>query len=138
MPTRRTRRAYRGLVDVEATRQLAEGMLADLADRWCHTQGVARKAQSAAAVWLVPSRADLLIAAGWLHDIGYAPRLAATGLHALDGARYLAGAGWPSSLCCLVAHHSAALVEAEQRGLAEELAVFPMPDRVLLDALTST
>jgi hypothetical protein len=32
---------------------------------------------------------DLLEAAAWLHDIGYAPGLAVTGLHALDGARYL-------------------------------------------------
>ncbi len=79
---------------------------------------------------------DLLVGAGWVHDIGYAPDLAETGLHALDGARCLARAGWPPSLCRLVAHHSAALVEAEQRGLAEELAVFPMPDHVLLDALT--
>ncbi|HEX3192303.1 MAG TPA: hypothetical protein VHS30_21235 [Streptosporangiaceae bacterium] len=28
-------------------------------------------------------------AAAWLRDIGYTPGLAVTGLHALDGARYL-------------------------------------------------
>ena len=33
--------------------------------------------------------ADPLEAAAWLHDIGYAPDLAVTGLHALDAARYL-------------------------------------------------
>ena len=31
----------------------------------------------------------MLEAAAWLPDIGYAPGLAVTGLHALDGARYL-------------------------------------------------
>ncbi len=110
-------------------------MLPGLADRWSHTQGVARKAESATAA-VGAGSCELLVAAAWLHDIGYAPELAVTGLHALDGAQYLAGAAWPSSLCCLVAHHSAASVEAEQRGLAEELAAFPMPDSVLLDALT--
>jgi hypothetical protein len=33
--------------------------------------------------------ADLLEAAAWLHDIGYAPGLVTSGLHRLDGARYL-------------------------------------------------
>ena len=55
--------------------------------RWAHVQGVAARACSLAPV--LGADAELLQAAAWLHDIGYAPDLAVTGLHALDGARYL-------------------------------------------------
>jgi HD superfamily phosphodiesterase len=33
--------------------------------------------------------ADLIEAAAWLHDIGYAPDLAVTGQHTLDATRHL-------------------------------------------------
>jgi hypothetical protein len=122
-------------MDVQAAQDLAEATLSPLGDRWRHTQGVAARAGLAATV-VDPGARDLLLAAAWLHDIGYAPDVAETGLHALDGARYLAAEGWPPLLCQLVAHHTAASVEAEQRGMAAELAVFPAPDPVLLDALT--
>lgn len=50
-----------------------------------------------------------------LHDIGYAhPE---TGFHALDGATFLAGAGFSRRVCHLVVHHSASTWEAEERGL---------------------
>ena len=66
--------------------------------------------------------ADLLEAAAWLHDIGYAPRLAATGLHQLDGARYLRDTQHADAMLCrLVAHHSCAIIEAGERGLADVL-----------------
>ena len=55
--------------------------------RWAHVQGVAARARGLAPV--LGADADLLEAAAWLHDIGYAPDLAATGLHQLDGGRYL-------------------------------------------------
>ncbi len=61
-------------------------------------------------------------AAAWLHDIGYAPGLAVTGLHALDGARYLRDVQHADALLCrLVAHHSCAIIEAGERGLADVL-----------------
>jgi hypothetical protein len=75
--------------------------------------------------------ADLAEAAAWLHDIGYAPGLAATRLHALDGARYLRDAQHGDALLCrLVAHHSCAIVEAGERGLADILSreFEPAPD----------
>ena len=60
--------------------------------------------------------ADLLEANAWLHDIGYAPGLAVTGLHALDGARYLRDAQHADAMLCrLVAHHSCAIIEAGER-----------------------
>ena len=60
--------------------------------------------------------ADLLEANAWLHDIGYAPGLAVTGLHALDGARYLRDAQHADAMLCrLVAHHSCAIIDAGER-----------------------
>jgi putative nucleotidyltransferase with HDIG domain len=55
---------------------------------------------------------------GLLHDIGYAPSLVATGFHPVDGARFLRAQGTPEVVVSLVAHHSGAVFEAEQRGLA--------------------
>lgn len=88
--------------------------------RWAHTQGVARQARTLAPI--LGDQADLLEAAAWLHDIGYAPDLVDTGFHPLDGARYLRDTHQADThLCRLVAHHSCALIEARERGLAEEL-----------------
>jgi hypothetical protein len=57
-----------------------------------------------------------------LHDIGYAPHLAVTGLHALDGARYLRDTQHTHTMLCrLVAHHSCDIIEAGERGLADVL-----------------
>ena len=88
--------------------------------RWAHVQGVAARARRLASV--LGAEAGLLEAAAWLHDIGYIPDLAVTGLHALDGARYLRDAHQADALLCrLVAHHSYAIVEAEERGIADIL-----------------
>lgn len=104
--------------------------------RWAHTQGVARKARSLAPI--LGDDADLLEAAAWLHDIGYNPEIATTGFHPLDGARYLRDiAHADNTLCRLVAGHSCAIIEAEQRNLAEELSrEFPPADESLRNALT--
>jgi hypothetical protein len=77
----------------------------------------------------------LPVAAAWLHDIGYAPALATTGLHPLDGARHLEALGVDRRLCCLVAHHSGATFEAEERGYAAELAAFEQEHSPVMDAL---
>jgi predicted hydrolase (HD superfamily) len=108
---------------------------APLPRRWAHVQGVAARARV-----LVPTLADdadLLEAAAWLHDIGYSPELAETGFHPLDGARYLRDAHFADPvLCSLVAHHSCAVIEAEERGVASELRrEFPAASMVLNDAL---
>ena len=86
--------------------------------RWAHVQGFAARARSLAPV--LGADANLLEAAACLHDIGYAPGLAVTGLHALDGARYLRDAQHADAMLCrLVAHHTCASVEAGERGLAD-------------------
>jgi hypothetical protein len=88
--------------------------------RWAHTQGVARQARKLAPI--LGDKADLLEAAAWLHDIGYAPDLVDTGFHPLDGARFLRDTHHADDhLCRLVAHHSCALIEARQRNLEGEL-----------------
>lgn len=84
------------------------------AHRRTHSLEVARKAQSVLALVPVWLRSDLVTAAA-LHDIGYAHRV--TGLHALDGARFLAHQGLQAPICALVAFHSASPLEAEVRGI---------------------
>jgi hypothetical protein len=81
---------------------------------------------------------ELLQAAAWLHDIGYLPELAGTGLHGLDGARYLRDVQHADPMLCrLVAHHSCVIVEAEERDLADVLrGEFEPPSQPLADALT--
>ncbi|MFI1920538.1 HD domain-containing protein [Nocardia sp. NPDC020380] len=93
---------------------LAREQLEELPRRWKHTQGVARQAEHARGVVDDP---DLLVAAAWLHDIGYAPDLVQTGVHAVDGAQFLAGLGVSDRLCGLVANHSCACVEARHQGV---------------------
>jgi hypothetical protein len=89
--------------------------------RWAHSQGVAAQARSLAPI--LGKNADLVIAAAWLHDIGYAPDLIDTGFHPLDGARYLGDTSEASDMLCrLVAHHSGAMTEAAEYGLADQLA----------------
>jgi putative nucleotidyltransferase with HDIG domain len=101
--------------------QLARVLLHEpLPRRWAHVQGVAARARGLAPV--LGADSDLLEAAAWLHDIGYAPSLATTGLHQLDGARYLREAQHADAMLCrLVAHHSCAIIEAGERGLADVL-----------------
>ena len=113
---------------------LARELLADaLPRRWRHSQGVC-KAATVAGPHLTEEH-ELLSRAAVLHDIGYAPSLVESGFHALDGARYLRSIGMDSRVVSLVAHHSCAMVEAEERGLAAELAVFPVERENLVDAL---
>jgi putative nucleotidyltransferase with HDIG domain len=120
-----------------SARGIAEQLLAEpLPRRWAHSVGVGRKAESIADVF--GDDAELLVSAAYLHDIGYAPSVVATGLHSLDGARYLRDVvGAESRLCSLVAYHSCAHIEARHRGLVDELhAEFEPVSETLRDALT--
>ncbi|MEU9833704.1 HD domain-containing protein [Streptosporangium sp. NPDC048047] len=121
----------------EWARDLAENLLRKpLPRRWEHTQGVAARAESLAPI--LGEEADLLTAAAWLHDIGYAPDLVDTGFHPLDGARYLRDVHQADArLCRLVAHHSCAVYEATERGLLDALnAEFGLERPELVTALT--
>ncbi|MBB5868792.1 putative nucleotidyltransferase with HDIG domain [Allocatelliglobosispora scoriae] len=114
---------------------LAQVLLAGVGTRWQHTQGVAARAEEIAEA-VHPADREVLIAAAWLHDIGYSPALHESGFHPLDGAQYLAAHDWPLRLCALVAHHSGAIYVAEQVGLASELVEFAVEVSPVADALT--
>lgn len=123
-------------MDVRQARDLARRLLEKpLPRRWAHSRGVAAQAERLAPI--LGSDAELLQSAAWLHDIGYSPAIAKTGFHPLDGARYLRDVEKADPrLCNLVAHHSCALLEAEERDLATELAAeFSLEDDALVDAL---
>jgi putative nucleotidyltransferase with HDIG domain len=114
--------------------ELAHRLLVGTGDRWRHTVGVA--ARAGALAHALDLDADLLLAAGWLHDIGYADAAVVTGFHPLDGAGYLAARGWPGPIVGLVAHHSGARFLAAARGLADELAAYPDEGGLPSDVLT--
>lgn len=115
--------------------KLAHSLLAHDPRRLRHTVAVATQAQR-----LVPAvghaEGPFLVAAAWLHDIGYAPALHDKGFHPLDGAHRLQDEGWHPVICNLVAHHSGSRFMAADRGLSAELAEFPYVETPLADALT--
>lgn len=108
------------MTDVEAARRLAaECLAARLPRRWRHVQAVA--AEAARLADCIGIQPVTPVCAAWLHDVGYAPDIADSGFHPLDGARFLRRSGWPDGICHLVAHHSCARVEARERGLGRDL-----------------
>lgn len=116
--------------------EIAEHFVASLGRRWLHVQAVAARATKLSAAVPFQDR-DTLVAAAWLHDIGYSPEIGHTGFHPLDGARWLQNQQWPAVVVNLVAHHSGARFEAAERGMAQELSEFPFEDSVLLDTLVT-
>ena len=96
-------------VDHLSAARVASAHLADLPERWTHVQVVAE----VASTW---GSRGILSAAAWLHDVGYSPDVSVTGLHALDGAVYLRDLGLPPEVVSLVAYHTGAEFEAEERG----------------------
>jgi HD domain-containing protein len=126
---------YCGDVDMEEVRALAADLLSEaLPRRWAHVQGVADRAQRAASMY-EEREGRLVVAAALLHDVGYSSKIARTGFHPLDGARYLRSLGVERRLVALVAHHSCAYREAELRGLSAELAEWMDEETPLRDAL---
>lgn len=125
-----------GVTDiVQSARKLAEDLLgASLPCRWAHVQGVAQRTWIARPLF-VQTEYEQLEAAALLHDIGYAPVIAHTGFHPLDGARFLGESGIERRLCALVAHHSCAYREAELRQLSAELSEWVDEATSLRDAL---
>lgn len=109
---------------------------AGLERRWRHVQAVGARAHQLCFA-VADDEQDVLIAAAWLHDVGYAPTIAHTGLHSLDGARYLDTVGLPRRVTALVAHHTGARFEAARRGLAADLDAYEREDGPLADALTT-
>jgi hypothetical protein len=112
----------------------AAELLSGQPGRWLHTEGVVERARRVCEA-MSSDEGDVLIAAAYLHDIGYAPTLARTGFHPLDGAVHLRELG-EERLAGLVAHHSGAETEARLRGLAGQLVQFERERSEVADALT--
>ena len=112
--------------------ELARKYLVELEPRWSHVQSVGRAAEEMCRDF---GLTEELAAAAWLHDIGYSPDLAVTGFHPLDGARFLQRISASDIVVALVAHHSGARFEAEERGLLDDLSAIPEPPAELLDVL---
>ena len=128
-------RPVRGMPSVGAAQALARELLEPLGNRWAHTQAVAARADGLTPAVLPMEDRPVLVVAAWWHDVGYAPALRNTGCHQIDGARYLEREGYPDRLVALVAHHSAATCEADERGLLAELEVWPREESPVADAL---
>lgn len=119
----------------DAQRIAADHLAVELPRRWSHVRAVAAKASHVTAI-LDDADQSALVSAAWLHDIGYVQELATTGFHPLDGARWLRAQGFDARVTALVAHHSFALIEADERRLAGDLvSEFPREDSATADAL---
>ncbi|MFG3638784.1 HD domain-containing protein [Micromonospora sp. NPDC047762] len=119
---------------LKAEQIAGEKLSAELPRRWLHVQAVASKARQLGP--LVGEDLDTLVAAAWLHDIGYAREVVDTGFHSLDGARWLLRHSFGLRIAGLVAYHSCASYEADERGLSEALKKeFPFEESTVADTL---
>ncbi len=119
---------------VKQARVAAQTRLAALPFRLAHVRGVAATADSLRGHFDVAA-GECLVAAAWLHDIGYAPSLRVTGFHPVDGAIFARREGFDELVVSLVAFHSGAPAEAQERGISA-LSALSEPPQQMLDALT--
>jgi hypothetical protein len=107
---------------VREAQTLAQALLTHDPGRLQHVRGAGLVAGKAAGALSI-DEPEMLIAAAWLHDIGYARHIARTGFHPVDGALFLAREGWPEQVVFLVAHHSHAAVLAPYYGVQHHMAL---------------
>ena len=97
-----------------------------------HTCAAAARAGEAAGT-LLPHQLALLMAAAWLHYIGYAATMVqtmtttavgASRFRPLVGAQYLTVHEWPAEVAALVAHHFGAVHLAAVLNLAEQVQAY--------------
>ena len=114
-----------GRWSITEAKAIAVGLLNGLEPRLTHVCSAGEKAKRLAPR-LFPDKAEqeLVVAAVWLHDIGYSAALVQTEFHPLDGARYLLSQG-QAELASLVAYHSDAREQATGLGLLAELQTIP-------------
>jgi peptide deformylase len=110
----------------------ARCLLRDDEQQLAHVCGVATRAQVMSE--LAGTATPVLVAAAWLHDIGYAAALRHTGLHSIDGARYVRRRG-DTRVAALVAHHSFSAYEAYIRGLGAQIERFENEKSIVTDLL---
>jgi HD superfamily phosphodiesterase len=123
------------VISPTGARNVACRLLADdLPRRWSHVQAVGAKGELVGQL-VGGNDGQTLAVAAWLHDVGYSRNLVDTGFHALDGARWLRANAFDDRVAALVAHHSCAWLEAEERSLTRELEVFDREETAVADAL---
>ena len=120
--------------DAAEAQALARELLGDVGTRWAHVQTAGAMA-ARVSVLFDDLEAALLVAAATLHDVGYAPAIAHTGFHPLDGAVFLRSRGMSERLVSLVAHHSEADMLGPQHGVFDLAQRFPRERSLLADAL---
>ena len=114
--------AWRAAGDPRGAHALCQALSTQ--QRYEHSRGVAQQAARAARCVRLPGdRRRVLLAAAWLHDIGYALH---DGPHAVAGARALRRAGH-ERLARIVAHHSNASEKAMRSGRQPIEPEFPRP-----------
>ncbi len=107
--------------------------ISSLGNRWLHVQGVVEQALRVGAIFDEEER-SYLVAAAYLHDIGYAPELKRTGLHPIDGALWLCSHN-QERLASLTAYHSGAWFHAQLYGQLPDLEQFSPEQSMVADAL---
>ncbi len=107
--------------------------ISPLGNRWLHVQGVVEQALRVGAIF-DEKECSYLIAAAYVHDIGYAPELKQTGLHSIDGARWLRSHN-QERLASLTAYHSGTWFQAQSYGLLPDLEQFSREQSMVADAL---
>jgi len=120
--------------DAAEAQALARELLGDVGTRWSHVQTAGAMA-ARVSVLFDEVEAALLVAAATLHDVGYAPAIAHTGFHPLDGAVFLRTRGMSERLVSLVAHHSEADMLGPAHGVYDLAQRFPRESSLLADAL---
>jgi hypothetical protein len=105
-----------------------------LSGRWRHDLAVVEKARRAAPAVPEEDR-DVLLCAAALHDLGFAPAAVDSRFQPLDGARFLAAAGFEDRICALVANCVSAAIEARLRGFGESYRELPDEEGPVRDAL---
>lgn len=120
---------------VRWARDLAAFYLRDAQpQRWAHVQGVALQAEMVSRA-LTREDGSVLVAAAYLHDVGYGSQLVACGAHQIDGAAMVRSQG-AERIARLVAHHSEAKYELSMRGFGETLATYEEERSSVSDCLT--
>lgn len=121
-------------VDTDAARDLVTELVGAGSARWYHSYAAGEAASDITRLLPAEER-HLLVAAAWLHDIGYHHPAPPTGFHPIDGALLLLDRGWPPRIAALVAHHSEARFTAAARGLLAEIGRFPREEGPVTDGL---
>ena len=113
--------------------ELAHKYVSGMGDGWVHLSTVGGVAEGLARRSEFDT--ESVVSAAWLHDVRYAPECGRNRCHPLDGANLLLSVGVPDSVVALVAHHTGAAHEAEERACSTS-GELPSPDTAALDVLT--